>query len=227
MNSIKLSKLFVLITLFISVLYGQEIVENRPLEPTITLPEITLKESQLKQWTGEKPMWNSVRAWHYNPDMVQPLWDVWEALAKPPLSLRTKVMVAAVTDSRNHCPYCLSSAVCFLLEEGLSEEDILALQLDIENSTFSEKDKTLLLLAEEITVNPSLAHIQVGKALEAGWTEAEVAQAIFVVSYFNMLNRISEAFAFPPDEDHSFDPAPTFPMLTCEGFHSGWTDPEK
>ncbi len=186
---------------------------ERPTEPTLSLPEVTPATNQLP----EEPLWNSIRAWHYNPKMVRPLWDVWEALAEPPLDLRTKVMVAAVTDSRNRCPYCLSSAVCFLQQEGVSEDLILGLQTDISASGFSEKEKTLLLLAEEITANPSAGHTRVAAALEAGWTASEVAQAIFVASYFNMLNRIAEAFAFPPDQDHRFDPVPEFPMLRCVG----------
>jgi alkylhydroperoxidase family enzyme len=184
---------------------------QRPLQPTLPLPEVTPETNQLP----EQPLWNSVRAWHYNPKMVRPLWDVWAAFEDPPLSMRMKVMVAAVTDSRNHCPYCLSSAVCYLEKDGLSEKQILALQTDIAGSDFSDKEKALLLLSERMTVDPSSAYTQVGPALSAGWTEAEVSQAIFVAAYFNMLNRISEAFAFPPDEDHPFDPSPEFPILKC------------
>ena len=184
---------------------------QRPQQPTLPLPEVTSETNQLP----EQPLWNSVRAWHYNPQMVRPLWDVWAAFEEPPLSMRMKLMVATVTDSRNRCPYCLSSAVCYLESEGLSGDHILQLQADIAASDFSAKEKTLLLLAERMTVDPSSAHAQVGPALAAGWTEAEVAQAIFVVAYFNMLNRIAEAFALPPDVDHQFDPAPEFPFLQC------------
>jgi len=125
MKSITLTTFLLLGVLLISNSRGQSVIEQRPLKPTLPLPEVTLASSRLKQWTGEKSWWNSVRAWHYNPDMVQPLWDVWEAFTKPPLSLRMKIMIAAGTDSRNHCPYCLSSAVCFLLKEGVSDRLIL------------------------------------------------------------------------------------------------------
>ena len=184
---------------------------QRPQQPTLPLPEVTPETNQLP----EQPLWNSVRAWHYNPQMVRPLWDVWAAFEEPPLSMRMKLMVATVTDSRNRCPYCLSSAVCYLENEGLSGDHILQLQADIAASDFSAKEKTLLLLAERMTVDPSSAHVQVGPALAAGWSEAEVAQAIFVAGYFNMVNRIAEAFALPPDVDHPFDPAPEFPFLHC------------
>jgi uncharacterized peroxidase-related enzyme len=188
-------------------------VSERPTEPVLSLPDVTPATNQLP----EQPLWSSTRAWHYNPKMVRPLWDVWEALAEPPLDLRTKTMLAVVTDSRNRCPYCLSAAVCFLEQEGVSEEVIVGLQTDIAAADVSEKEKALLRLAEEITVNPSAGHTRVAAALEAGWTEREVAQAIFVTGYFNMLNRIAEAFVLPSDQDHPFGPAPVFPMAKCAG----------
>lgn len=184
---------------------------ERPTEPTLPLPEVTPAMNQLP----EQPLWSSTRAWHYNPKLVRPLWDAWEALAEPPLDLRTKTMLAVVTDSRNRCPYCLSAAVCSLQQQGASEDLVVGLQADIAAADISDKEKALLRLAEEVTVNPSAGHTRVAAALRAGWTESEVAQAIFVTAYFNMLNRIAEAFVLPPDQDHPFDPAPAFPMSGC------------
>ncbi len=66
---------------------------QRPQQPTLPLPEVTPETNLLP----EQPLWNSVRAWHYNPQMVRPLWDVWAAFEEPPLSMRMKVMVATVT----------------------------------------------------------------------------------------------------------------------------------
>lgn len=193
-------------------------IEQRPLKPTLPLPVITSETNRIKQASEDYLKWSSVRAWHYNPGMAQALWDVWESFTKPPLSMRMKIMLATVSDSRNKCPYCLSSVVCFLIQDGVSEKNILALQTDINNSDFSDKEKTLLLLAENITVDPSSSSQYVGYALEAGWREEEVAQAIFVVSYFNMLNRISEAFAFPPDQEHPFVPGSSFPFTNCKQY---------
>ncbi|NIM48072.1 MAG: hypothetical protein GTO22_02230, partial [Gemmatimonadales bacterium] len=165
-----------LAVLLISAACRPQSVTQRPQQPTLPLPQVTPETNQLP----EQPLWNSVRAWHYNPQMVRPLWDVWAAFEEPPLSMRMKLMVAAVTDSRNRCPYCLSSGVCYLENEGLSEDQILQLQTDIAASDFSGREKALLLLAERMTVDPSSAHAGVGPALAAGWSEAEVAQAIFV-----------------------------------------------
>lgn len=96
---------------------------------------------------------------------------------------------------------------------GLSEDEIFALQLDIQSSPFSEKDRTLLKLAESLTLDPMIAAPATRSALSAGWSEAEVAQAVFIVSYFNMVTRIAQAFALPPDDGHQFNPDASLPML--------------
>jgi alkylhydroperoxidase family enzyme len=102
-----------------------------------------------------------------------------------------------------------------LHEEGFSTEAIAELQSAIEESSFSKKDKALLLLAETLTVDPPSAGVATREALEAGWSEKEVAHAIFLVSYFNMVTRIANAFDLPPDETHPYDPATVLPMMRC------------
>lgn len=102
-----------------------------------------------------------------------------------------------------------------LHEEGFSDEVIEELQGAIEESSFPEKDKALLLLAETLTVDPPAAAMATREAVRAGWSETEVAHAIFLVSYYNMLTRIVKAFDLPPDEGHPYDPAMVLPMMRC------------
>jgi alkylhydroperoxidase family enzyme len=102
-----------------------------------------------------------------------------------------------------------------LHDAGLADEKIAALQGDLTGSVFTEKEMALLLLAETLTVDPPASDLMTRKAVEAGWTETEVAHAIFVVSYFNMVTRIADAFTLPPDESHPYDPATVLPMLRC------------
>jgi alkylhydroperoxidase family enzyme len=99
---------------------------------------------------------------------------------------------------------------------GASDELIVALQVDPAEADVSDKERALLLLAERLTLAPPGADEAVITALEAGWSHQEVADAIFLVSYFNMLTRIANAFALPPDEFHAFDPEAVVPMLHCE-----------
>ena len=102
-----------------------------------------------------------------------------------------------------------------LREEGVSQENILAVQGDLADLELGEQMQALLMLAEAVTLEPAKAAEWVNPALEAGCSEKEIAHAIFVVSYFNMVTRIAEAFALPPDISHPFDPSAPLPLVEC------------
>jgi hypothetical protein len=100
-----------------------------------------------------------------------------------------------------------------LHEAGVSDEIIIAIQMDLSSVEIPRKDKSLLLLAEDLTLDPAIGAGAVQDAVDAGWSNEEIAHAIFLVSYFNMATRIVEAFNLPPDEYHQFDPDGSLPLL--------------
>ncbi|MCI0706466.1 MAG: carboxymuconolactone decarboxylase family protein [Ignavibacteriae bacterium] len=190
------------VTLVCSAAFAQTTHKH---EPSLTLPKLEGRFGDV----------NSIRAWNYLPSMVEPLQQVGASLEDSKLPWRTRVMLATVASSLNSCLYCLCSTVNILKGEGLSEEEIVSLQNDIRKAKFSEKEKALLRVAEDVTNNLPQSSQSVRNAVKAGWTEEEVTQAIFVVSYFNMLNRIAVAFALPPDASHPFNPTAALPMIQC------------
>jgi len=195
----------------VAPLRGQE-ESNTPVLP---LPVITSENVQIPDWPPDRPMANSMRAWHYNSALVMPMVKIGEAVQKPILEYDLQMMLAAVVSSRNGCRYCLCTPVRVLNPEGRGDSLLLELQRDIVHSTVSPKEKAVLSLAERLTVSPSLAGGYVRAAIEAGWTHEEVAQVIFFVSYMNMMNRIAQAFQLPPDQWHPYDADGTLPMVRC------------
>ena len=97
----------------------------------------------------------------------------------------------------------------------MDDAAITAIQTDLKQFKGDPKQLALLRLAEVLTVDPPSAAPTVVAAVEAGWTHEEVAEAIFVVSQFNMMTRIAVAFALPPDDIHPFSADDRLPMLTC------------
>ena len=61
-----------LFTFFCQIGFTQEAAKK----PSLPLPELTAETSQLKNWSAGRPVVNSIRAWHYVPEMVQPLLEV-------------------------------------------------------------------------------------------------------------------------------------------------------
>jgi alkylhydroperoxidase family enzyme len=104
-----------------------------------------------------------------------------------------------------------------LHEAGLPDQAIAALQGDFTVYDFTPRENSLLQLADRLTCDPASSAASTRAALASGWTAREVAHAIFVVSYFNMLSRIADAFALPPDATHPYDPEAQLPILRCGG----------
>jgi alkylhydroperoxidase family enzyme len=103
-----------------------------------------------------------------------------------------------------------------LHQEGVPETTIVALQNGpIETVPLTGKDKALLHLAERLTTAPATIGPAVRAAAAQGWSDTEVADAIFYVSHINMLSRIATAFGLPPDATHPYSPDSTLPMRRC------------
>lgn len=189
--------------------------EGKMKSPTLPLPVVTAENSQIPTWPEGRLMANSMRAWHYNPDLVMPMIRVGEAVQNSILDYGLQMKIAAVVSARNGCMYCICSSARALNADGTRDTLMQQLQRPIKESSLATKEKAALILAEGITQDPSLSGLLVEQALEAGWNNQEVAQIIFFSAYMNMMNRIAEGFNLPPDEYHPYDPETNLPMLRC------------
>ena len=97
----------------------------------------------------------------------------------------------------------------------MSKETLIALQTDVGKVQTTPKERALLALAATLTREPAAAGHAVRQALAAGWSTDEVTEAVFLVSMYNMVNRVADAYAFPPDQAHPYDPNSRLPLLSC------------
>ena len=208
------SHVFLLIVFFLIVNSLQ--AQESKIIPNLTIPEITTENNLIWQWPEDLPVPNSIRAWHYNKDLVLPLMNVGQAVENSLLDYVTIMKLAMVISSKNDCFYCLCNAVGVLRQQGYSDSDMVALQTNLKDYKCDNKEKALLILAEQLTINPSTSGEYVKNAKKEGWTEEEIANTIFFISYLNMMNRIAVAFGLPPDDNHPYDPETKIPMLKCE-----------
>ena len=196
--------------------FNSLMAQEETIIPNLPIPEITSDNNQIWQWPEGMPVPNSIRAWHYNKDMVMPLMNVGQAVQNNVLEYVTMMKLAMVISSKNKCIYCLCNAVEVLKREGYSDDNLVALQANLDDYKCDLKEKALLVLAEQLTINPSTSGDYIKNAIEQGWTEEEIANTIFFISYMNMVNRIAVAFGLPPDDTHPYDTDAGIPMLKCE-----------
>ena len=115
------------------------------------------------------------------------------------LDRRHKEMVATYVSRQNACPYCADSHGALLGAQGGSPEVICALQDgDLNAQLFTGAELALLKFAGKVNANSAaVTRAEVEAAMGAGWTEAQVAEAVHIAALFAAFNRIANGFGLP------------------------------
>ncbi|MGB7169081.1 MAG: peroxidase-related enzyme [Candidatus Sulfotelmatobacter sp.] len=112
------------------------------------------------------------------------------------LDRRHKEMIATHVSRQNACSYCADSHGALLATQGGSPEMICALQeADLNAQLFTGAELALLKFAEKVNTNsPPVTRADVEAAMRAGWTEAQIAEAVHIAGLFAAFNRIANGF---------------------------------
>ena len=115
------------------------------------------------------------------------------------LSRRHKEMIGSYASYLNSCPYCSDTHAFFLKMQGATDEAVGAfVEGNIEKAGLSEAEVTLMQYVELVTRAASRTTPEdVQKLRDAGWTEEQIAEAVYVIALFAMFNRIANAFGVP------------------------------
>lgn len=115
------------------------------------------------------------------------------------LGRRQKEMIATYISRQNECSYCADSHGTLLGVQGGSAEMIGALHRgDLDAQLFTSAELALLKFADKINGNSSgVTRADVEATTQAGWTEAEVAEAVHIAALFAAFNRIANGFGLP------------------------------
>lgn len=115
------------------------------------------------------------------------------------LGRRQKEMIAVYVSWQNACPYCADSHGALLGVQGGSPEMICTLQEgDLNAEVFTSAERALLQFSGKVNANaPPVTRADVEAAMRAGWTEAQVAEAVQITALFAAFNRIANGFGLP------------------------------
>ncbi len=131
------------------------------------------------------------------------------------LDKRTMEMAIFKTSIINQCRYCITHHYHYAKEAGMTDEEIVAIADYRYYEGFTEREKTAIAFAEEITENPSKTpySIEAGaiskgiqNALREHFSEVEQLELAVAVTAFNFINRFNRFMApdidveMPPDE---------------------------
>ena len=136
-----------------------------------------------------------------NPGLLRGMMQIAEGLlfGNSLLSRRHKEMIATYLSQQNACPYCADSHAVLLAGQGGSAELICALKNgDLSNQVLTHAELALLKFAGKVNTNSSaVTRGDVETAMHAGWTEAQIAEAVHTAALFAAFNRIANGFGLP------------------------------
>jgi alkylhydroperoxidase family enzyme len=102
----------------------------------------------------------------------------------------------------NRCHFWLSAHAHFLRSQGTEfEAAAIAFRAGkLDALPVSDAERKLLAMIDTLTRHAYLIDdVMIEDLRDSGWTDAQIAEAVYIGSFFNMMVRIADAFhAFPP-----------------------------
>lgn len=116
------------------------------------------------------------------------------------LTWATKELLATYVSAVNRCSYCTTSHACFLEFKDDRTAVVAALgRGDLAAAPVTPAERALLAFAGRLTqASHQIDDADVQSLRDAGWSEPQIAETVYVVAMFNLFNRVANAFGLPP-----------------------------
>ena len=175
---------------------------NLPLADERTAsPEVRALFAQYRQRFGRADLPGIVLCFAANPALLRGMLEIAENLlfGESLLNRRYKEMIATYVSRQNACSYCADSHAVSFISQGGSAEMLCALQrAHLSSQLFTDAELALLQFAGKVNASSwAVTRADVEAAMLAGWTEAQVGEAVHIASLFAAFNRIANAFGLP------------------------------
>jgi uncharacterized peroxidase-related enzyme len=87
----------------------------------------------------------------------------------------------------------------FLRVQGAGDKMVAAIvEGNLDHAGLSAKERLLFDYVRKVTeAAPRTTHADVQQLRDAGWTEPQIAEAVYVTALFAFFNRVSDAFGLP------------------------------
>ncbi len=174
-----------------------------PFIPWIKEEEATGEVAQAYQrYFARRPDRNTVadiiKCFSHRPDFAHQVMDFSWGLhfCDGHLTERTKEMIATLVSGQNQCSYCCHSHAFFLHAQGAEDAIVSCLgRGDIDAAPITAAEKALLRYAKKLTHESYKMTCADAETLRsAGWTDQQIAEAVYITAMFAFFNRVANAF---------------------------------
>lgn len=140
-----------------------------------------------------------------SPALYGPLLDFIEAvmLGESELSNAEREIIAAHVSRINGCDFCVEAHRATLAAMGVNDDTVSTLDRGVDVEGISDSVRHLLVFAEKLTRTPAAVGASDVKTLsEHGIAEQTIEDTVNVVSLFNYVNRLVDAFGVEGSPDY-------------------------
>jgi alkylhydroperoxidase family enzyme len=134
--------------------------------------------AEVEQMFGRVP--NNVRLLGVSPALLEnQLQLIAHFMGHPTLSTPFLATIRLLVSKACHSPYCQNFNTGFLLQAGVTKEQIESMQVDPMQAPLDEKQKGLLLLVLKACDNPhSVTAEDVNRVRSLGWNDTDIMDAV-------------------------------------------------
>jgi uncharacterized peroxidase-related enzyme len=164
--------------------------------------EVAAVYDEWRQKSGRQQMPGILKCFSHRPDFLRDVLKFGDTVhfSEGHLTRRTKEAIASWVSYLNRCPYWLDSHAYFLRVQGADEKTVQALvDGKLDEAELSKAERALLDYVTKVTEAAYRTTAEDVQALrEHGWTDPQIAEAVYITAMFAFFNRVADAFGIPP-----------------------------
>lgn len=138
---------------------------------------------------------NLFKTYAHHAPLLKANWNKVKAvMMEGVLSPKVKQTIAVLVSRDNGCNYCVAAHTGALKAIGVSDEELRAIEENLEKAQFSEKEKALIGFARKANSSPlKIADLEFDSLRRVGTSDAEVVEALGVMELFTAFNKFLDA----------------------------------
>jgi uncharacterized peroxidase-related enzyme len=138
---------------------------------------------------------NLFSTYAHHPPLLQANWNKVKAvMMEGSLRRKAKETIAVLVSRDNSCSYCVAAHTGALRAIGVTEEELAAIEEDLDKADFSAKEKALINFARKANREPlRIPDEDFAELRRTGATDAEIVGALGVMELFTSFNKFLDS----------------------------------
>jgi uncharacterized peroxidase-related enzyme len=160
--------------------------------------EVATVYDEWRAKSGRQLMPGILKCFSHRPDFLREVMRFSDTVhfSQGHLNRKTKEAIASWVSYLNRCPYWLDSHAYFLRVQGAEENTVQAIAKgDLDHAGLTPAEHSLLEYVGKVTEAAYRTTDEDVQTLrEHGWTEPQIAEAVYITAMFAFFNRVADAF---------------------------------